>query len=149
MQSPELKLAIAAARAAGEILRDGFGRSHEIDFKGPIDIVTEIDRASEDCLVEFLRREMPGSAFLTEERPRPGAGPHLWLIDPLDGRVNYARGYPSCCVSSPLKARGYWNWVSSTIRCVTSFLPRSAGLERISTEERSRSRPKIRLDVRC
>lgn len=105
-ESPELKIAVAAARAAGEILRTGFGQSHEIEFKGPIDIVTQVDRASENCIVEFLQKETPGCAFLTEESSRQSAGSDLWLIDPLDGSVNYVSGYPSICISIAFESAG-------------------------------------------
>lgn len=103
----ELDAAIQAARTAGKILRDGFGRVHEVRFKGPIDIVTKIDHDSEDCLVTLLREISPEYGFLSEERGIIEAqGDAQWIIDPLDGTVNYSRGYPRFCVSIALERSG-------------------------------------------
>lgn len=88
------------ARKAGEILRDGFNKEHQIAYKGVIDPVTEMDRASEDYLLSEIRRRWPGSAILTEESGSiRGGGAGHWYIDPLDGTVNYAHGIPIYSVS--------------------------------------------------
>ncbi len=88
------------ARKAGEILRDGFTKDHQISYKGVIDPVTEMDRASEDYLLAEIRRRWPGSAILTEESGTiKGDGVGHWYIDPLDGTVNYAHGIPIYSVS--------------------------------------------------
>ncbi len=103
----ELAAAVAAARAAGEILRAGFGRAHDVQFKGPIDPVTEADRASEARIVALLAAATPGCGFLTEENPAiAGRGDARWIIDPLDGTVNYAPGYPHFAVSIALERGG-------------------------------------------
>lgn len=71
-----------------------------MNYKGVIDLVTEIDHASEDFLLAELRRSFPGHSILTEESGQlDGASEHLWIIDPLDGTVNYAHGVPTFCVS--------------------------------------------------
>jgi myo-inositol-1(or 4)-monophosphatase len=103
----ELDAAIAAARAAGGILRAGYGNGHEIEFKGPINMVTEVDRAAEDCIVGMLRTATPDYGFLAEERPAiTGDGHVRWIIDPLDGTTNYAHGHPYFAVSIGLERGG-------------------------------------------
>ncbi len=88
------------ARQAGAILRHGYRQEHTIDYKGEIDLVTEIDRLSEDFLLAEIRRLFPGHQVLTEESEGlAGDDRHLWIIDPLDGTVNYAHGVPIFSVS--------------------------------------------------
>lgn len=88
------------ARQAGEILRAGYGKSHDIDYKGIIDPVTEIDHRSENFLISEIRRHFPGDGLLTEESGSlEGTDSRLWYVDPLDGTVNYAHDIPIFCVS--------------------------------------------------
>jgi myo-inositol-1(or 4)-monophosphatase len=94
---PELE---QLARQAGEILRAGFGKMHEIRYKGVIDVVTEIDHHSEDFLLGEIRRRYPNQRIVTEESGEfSGDGRSAWFIDPLDGTVNYSHGLPIFCVS--------------------------------------------------
>lgn len=88
------------ARQAGEILRAGFEKDHQIAYKGVIDPVTEMDRASEEFLLQEIRRRWPGTAILAEESGSfEGDEDGHWYIDPLDGTVNYAHGIPIFSVS--------------------------------------------------
>ena len=88
------------ARQAGEILRAGFGDIHEIRYKGVIDVVTEIDKRSEDFLLGVIRKRYPNQRIVAEESGElPGHGDCAWFVDPLDGTVNYAHGLPIYCVS--------------------------------------------------
>jgi len=88
------------ARAAGELLRQGYGERHEVDRKGVIDLVTEVDRQSEQLLLEALGKRFPGHRVVAEETGGlPGADEKLWYIDPLDGTVNYAHNLPIFSVS--------------------------------------------------
>lgn len=94
-------VACETALAAGEVLREGYGQSHEVTIKGSTNnLVTEIDRASEDLIMARIGRVFPDHAFLGEET---GAGartsPWRWIVDPLDGTTNYAHHYPCFCVS--------------------------------------------------
>ncbi len=103
----ELQVAIHAARAAGEILRAGFGQRHTIQHKGPTDMVTEMDRAAEARIVELLSAATPGHGFLAEESdPCPGRGDARWIVDPLDGTTNYTHGLPTFAVSIALERGG-------------------------------------------
>ncbi len=88
------------ARAAGQILRDGYEKDHDIRFKGVIDLVTEVDHQSEKFLIGEISRRWPESRIVAEESGESGRdGGLTWYIDPLDGTVNYAHGVPVFCVS--------------------------------------------------
>ena len=95
------------ARGAGEILRAGYEQEHQVDYKGVIDLVTEVDRQSEAYLIAEIQRRFPGHSILAEETGEvKGKDEHTWYIDPLDGTVNYAHGIPIFCVSIAYAARG-------------------------------------------
>lgn len=93
---PELEF---LAREAGKILRDGYEKDHDIQFKGVIDLVTEIDHQSEAYLLGEIARRWPESRVFAEESGESGEGDLVWYVDPLDGTVNYAHGVPVFCVS--------------------------------------------------
>src|SRR6185312_6031606 len=84
------------ARQAGAILRERLGHVERIDYKGTVDLVTEVDRRSEAAIVEALTTRFPGHRIVAEEGSgeAEGASPYRWLIDPLDGTTNYAHGHP-------------------------------------------------------
>src|SRR5215212_7987168 len=63
----ELEVAVAAAQAAGEVLRNGFGRQHRIEHKGEADLVTEADEEAERKIKEILVEAFPDHGVLTEE----------------------------------------------------------------------------------
>lgn len=88
------------ARHAGQILRDGFGQVHQIDYKGVIDPVTEVDRRSEAYILGEIRSRFPDHRILSEERGfSTGKDGCQWFVDPLDGTVNFAHGLPIFSVS--------------------------------------------------
>jgi myo-inositol-1(or 4)-monophosphatase len=97
--------AAAIARGAGAILKDRLSRERTVSIKdaNPTDLVTDADRASEDFILEALGRRFPGHAVLAEESGSLGQGDFLWLVDPLDGTVNYAHRVPHFCVSVALE----------------------------------------------
>ena len=95
------------ARGAGAILKEYYGRRHEIRFKGEINLVTDVDRRSEAYLMERIRTAFPDHGILSEEsREIPSSSPYRWIIDPLDGTTNYAHDYPCFCVSVALERGG-------------------------------------------
>jgi myo-inositol-1(or 4)-monophosphatase len=97
---PNLNDLIDLSRAAGEILRAGYGQDHQVRHKGIIDLVTEVDQRSENLLLERIRARFPLDTIVTEESGRfEGTNGHSWIIDPLDGTVNYAHGVPIFAVS--------------------------------------------------
>ena len=100
MKSPTLSEIEDMARRAGAILHAGYDREHQINYKGAIDLVTEVDRASEDLLLAEINQHWPGSHIIAEESGiTRGDEDHLWYIDPLDGTVNYAHRIPIFSVS--------------------------------------------------
>lgn len=103
-----LSLAIRAAREAGRLLRDGLTNAHDIQYKeGAYNLVTEMDAFAEKTIIEMIRAEHPDHAFLAEESGAAAQqSDHRWIIDPLDGTVNYAHGLPIFCVSIALEVRG-------------------------------------------
>lgn len=101
------QVALEAALAAGDILRDSFGRVETVRYKGEVDIVTEIDERSEEAVVQIIRDRFPHHRILAEEGSVGGDDPaYRWIIDPLDGTTNYAHGLPFFCVSIALETWG-------------------------------------------
>ena len=98
--SPKLSELERLARQAGEILRLGYGQEHQVDYKGAIDLVTEIDHQSEELVLAGIQRLFPGHQIVSEEIGLvPGRPGDQWFVDPLDGTVNYAHGIPFFSVS--------------------------------------------------
>jgi myo-inositol-1(or 4)-monophosphatase len=102
-----LKTAEAIVREAGALLLAGYGRAHQIEHKGAIDLVTEFDHRSEALIVSRLGDAFPDHAIRAEEGgPAGGASEYEWLVDPLDGTTNFAHGFPVFAVSLALTQRG-------------------------------------------
>ena len=93
--------AVEAARIGGAILMARFStRLAAVDEKGANDYVTDVDRASQRAVIDYLRARHPDHAVVAEEgESHPGRGEYRWLIDPLDGTTNYIHGYPFFAVS--------------------------------------------------
>ncbi len=88
------------ALGAGEILKKRFDQQHKVRYKGRIDPVTEADLKSEKFIVSEINKRYPDHAILAEEGGGDDNGSVFrWVIDPLDGTVNYAHGFPVYCVS--------------------------------------------------
>jgi histidinol-phosphatase len=90
----DLELALALADAADAISLPSFRSGLEVETKADRTPVTEADRAVERELRELLSRERPGDAILGEEEGGAGSGGRRWIVDPIDGTRNYARGIP-------------------------------------------------------
>jgi myo-inositol-1(or 4)-monophosphatase len=102
-----LRLAIAAAKEAGRIQKLYYGRSHQVEYKGDINIVTEVDTLCEKAIIEMILDAFPDHDLLAEERPFEGRGSAWkWIIDPLDGTTNYFHGFPCFCASIGLEVEG-------------------------------------------
>ena len=100
IMQPSLSDLERLARQAGEILRGGYEQEHQVDYKGAIDLVTEVDRQSEALLLGEIQRLFPGHRIVSEEIGLvPGRAGDQWYVDPLDGTVNYAHGIPVFSVS--------------------------------------------------
>ena len=92
--------AVRAARAAGDFLMSRFGGPAAADEIAPHDVKLEADRRSEEVLVSELARFFPDDGVLAEERGfQPGRSDRIWIVDPLDGSVNFYHGIPYFAVS--------------------------------------------------
>ncbi len=99
-----LDTALRAVEKAGRLQIDALGRPRAVVFKSARDPVTDVDRACEDAVVRIIRRRFPSHDFLLEETPTARTGsPYLWVVDPLDGTANYAKGFPHFCCSIALQ----------------------------------------------
>ena len=98
----DLELAKAAAARGAEIVCDGFGSHKVVEQKGRLDPVTEIDRASEKAIVDLLTTHRPDDGLLGEEGSARHSTGRRWIIDPLDGTVNFVHGIPQVGVSVAL-----------------------------------------------
>ena len=102
----DLDLAERAARAAGAVLLSYYGREPEgLDLKSSAtDPVSDADREAERTVRELLAAERPGDGLLAEEGSRSeAASGRRWIVDPLDGTVNFLYGFPAWAVSVALE----------------------------------------------
>ncbi len=98
-----LEFAVQLALEAGAVLRAYFGGPLSVETKSSeIDPVTNADRASEALILERIRDRFPDHAILAEESGQQEGTQLIWLVDPLDGTVNFAHGLPHYCVSIAL-----------------------------------------------
>ena len=108
--SPLLNVMIAAARKAGRALARDFGEVEnlQVSRKGPADFVSAADLKAEKTLFEELSKSRPGYCFLMEERGAVEGTDksHTWLVDPLDGTLNFLHGLPHFAVSIGLEREG-------------------------------------------
>jgi myo-inositol-1(or 4)-monophosphatase len=97
-----------AAREAGQIMKERFNSGFRVDNKdGVNDLVTEVDHASEKLIMDIIRNEFPDHFILSEEVGEIKMdSAYKWIIDPIDGTVNYANGIPICCVSIGIEHEG-------------------------------------------
>ncbi len=98
----DLELAIAAAQTGAAIVRSGFGTHSVTEQKGRLDPVTEVDHASESAIVAMLTEHRPHDGLLGEEGSSRASAGRRWIIDPLDGTVNFIHGIPQVGVSVAL-----------------------------------------------
>lgn len=107
----ELSLAVKAASEAGRLIRDKIYRHQVTETKSCLsDLVTEVDREAEGCIVKLLKQHFPDHAIIGEEQQgnsvgAPG-GTLTWYVDPLDGTTNFVFGIPFCAVSIALADQG-------------------------------------------
>jgi fructose-1,6-bisphosphatase/inositol monophosphatase family enzyme len=111
----DLAFAVGVATSAGRLLMDRYERVERVDYKSARDIVTEVDHLSEELIIGAIRGRFPGDAILAEESGEQAAGGgdtatsgrgRVWIIDPVDGTINYANGIPFFCVSIGLAVDG-------------------------------------------
>lgn len=114
-----IQLAEEVILEAGEILKKGFGTSFQIQSKGERhNLVTEYDRAAQKFILERIKKTFPSHSFLAEEDNIKSAPSEtiLWIVDPLDGTVNFAHEIPFYGISIAA-AKG------SEILCAAVYCP--------------------------
>jgi myo-inositol-1(or 4)-monophosphatase len=96
---------LQATKEAGAIIQQYFQGSFQVDNKEGINnLVTEVDNHSEKRIIEIIREHFPDHSIISEEAGELiQDSPYQWIIDPIDGTVNFAHGIPLCCVSIGLK----------------------------------------------
>ncbi|MBF0546605.1 MAG: inositol monophosphatase [Candidatus Riflebacteria bacterium] len=103
MFEKEAKFAVEVAKNAGQILLERFRKKHNITFKGPVDLVTEADLASEKFIRKEIEKNFPADSMHGEESGGSDFSKgRVWVFDPLDGTTNFAHGLPIFAVSIAL-----------------------------------------------
>lgn len=114
------RVMIATALKSGRFIKASLGRVKEISYKGRINLVTDVDKKSEEIIIDNILSAFPGHSILSEESgaiPSRGDSSQvanasrkencpLWIIDPLDGTTNFAHGFPFFSVSIGLEKNG-------------------------------------------
>ena len=107
MWEGDVWVAVRAARAGAEVVRRGFLEDFTTEMKGAVDPVTEVDREAEEAIKSVITTHFPNDAILAEE----GGGAdwrsrRVWIVDPLDGTVNFVNRIPQVAVSVALWSEG-------------------------------------------
>ena len=104
-----VQVAVEAAHAAGRIQSEHIGNICDISEKGGVrgDVVTEVDLLCEKEIIDRIQKSFPDHTILAEESGgTQGDAKNKWIIDPLDGTLNYSHGFPCYCVSIGLECEG-------------------------------------------
>ena len=105
-----VSVAIEAAKEAGKFLKLNVGKVRDIRQKSGQEknLVTEIDKRSEEIIIERIKRHFPGHGILAEESGAEAGvkSGYRWIIDPLDGTTNFTHGFPVFCVSIGVEHKG-------------------------------------------
>ena len=108
VQVSMLETAIEAARESGAFLKESVGKVRSVETKKGEErnLVSEIDRRSEQMIIERIHRRYPTHGILAEESGGSGSSEYVWVIDPLDGTTNFLHGLPIFCVTIGIQHRG-------------------------------------------
>ena len=102
-----VELARSVSHEAADLLLAGYGQAAVVEVKSsPTDVVTQLDRAAEQLIRDRLLAARPSDAILGEEGGQTGHGNVRWIVDPLDGTVNYLYGLPDWAVSIAAEVDG-------------------------------------------
>ena len=112
-QKRALACAVTAARAVGALMRKNLAKAKKVDFESQHDIKLELDVRSQKLIEKTLRTKFPDAAVFGEEgcSGDPAASAR-WVVDPIDGTVNFAFGIPHACVSIALQVLGPKGYVT-------------------------------------
>lgn len=102
-----LNHSLAAGRQAGKLLKENFGKSLQVSVKHDKSLVTQVDRQSQELLINYLQKQFPEIPFVAEEQDsqvnaRIDKTGYYFVIDPLDGTATFVSGIPFFCVSIAL-----------------------------------------------
>ena len=99
---------LKATEAAGAVLKENFDKAFTISNKSSInDLVTEVDHKSEKVIIDIIKADFPDHYIMSEEVGELAQDSvYKWIIDPIDGTINYANGIPICCVSIGFEVEG-------------------------------------------
>ena len=101
------KVAIDSALKSGAYIRKCVGRKKSVRYKSEINVVTGVDKKSEEIIIETIKKAYPRHDFLAEEATYARKGSDFtWIIDPLDGTTNFLHGFPFFSVSVALAYKG-------------------------------------------
>lgn len=99
-----LNEAMQAAQAAGAFIEQSADAIGKVDYKGRTDLVTDVDRTSEEIIIDHIQQAFPGHDILAEESGQETSShEYRWVIDPLDGTTNYVHKYQHYAVSIALQ----------------------------------------------
>lgn len=106
---PYLNIAIRAARQAGSIITRHLERLDTLSVfeKGLNDLVTQVDKAAEAAIIDIIHKAYPTHGILGEESGLHPGDAFTWVIDPLDGTLNYVHGFPQFAVSIAIKQKNH------------------------------------------
>lgn len=98
---PLLNIALRAARSASKIIVRNLGcqDTYCITEKARNDFVTEIDQKAEAEIIKVIRKSYPDHAIMAEEGGAQGKNEYTWIIDPIDGTLNFLHGHPHFCIA--------------------------------------------------
>ncbi len=99
-------VAVGAALKAGRLIKSYYGKTFSVDHKQYHDFVTEVDRRSEESIIDHITRAFPDHEILAEESGAYQKSNYRWIIDPLDGTTNFIHGMPMFAVSIALEVNG-------------------------------------------
>ena len=135
MNAALLELALKAARAAAELVRTQIGSARVADTKSSaVDVVTQVDRDSEALIRSIIASARPDDAIVGEEEDdRPGASGVRWIVDPIDGTVNFLYNLPEFAVSIAVEVDGV------TVAGVVINIPQQIEYAAVRTSEGVRS----------
>ncbi len=115
MHESQLDAAVAAAKAGGYVLIQQFRKldMSKVSEKSKHDHVSQADRDSETAIREELDYRFPQYSFIGEETGSSGDSSRRWIVDPLDGTLNFIQGFPHWCVSVAL-----WDGDGPVVACI-------------------------------
>ena len=102
-----LNFAIHCVLESGKIQRNNFSKNINIRHKGETDLVTDVDMACQEKIIDLIKKSFPHDDIISEEKNNNfDSTNNRWIIDPLDGTTNYAHGYPFFCTSIAYEIKG-------------------------------------------